>query len=186
MLILNKMAEELSNKFIMYNHGPEFKTGRIITKKDIVNLCHFLSALDFFKSKGISFRPEQISEGGIEYIFSNNYRRHYKSIRFTKESAYRKFDWPTVTDLWKDSDDPLFSCNEIIPTYLKAFHGAPFFDMAELDVITYAFSEFSIYKLRIFKIIKKLNNIAYGQFTRPFTDSECEKMNNGENISMSI
>ena len=180
---MNRLIE-LSGKFIMYNCGPDFKTGRIITKKDIVNLCEYLGSLDYFKSKGISFKPEEICEGGIKYVFPDNYRRHYKSIRFMKDPDYRKFDWPMVTNLWKDSDDPLFSCGEIIPTFFKAFHGAPFFDMTEIDILSDAFSEYSIYKHKKFKIIKKWNNISYGQFTRPFTDEECEKMNNGGNISM--
>ena len=176
---------ELSGKFIKYNNGPIFKTGRIITKRDIVNLCDHLGSLEYFRSKGISFKPEEICEGGIVYVFPENYRRLYKTIRFTKDSEYRKFDWPKVeVDLWKDSDEPLFSCGEIIPTYLKAFHGAPFFDMSEINVISDAFSEYSIYKHKKFKIIKKWNNIAYGQFTRPFTDEECEQMKNGISIKM--
>ena len=60
---------ELSGKFIKYNNGPEFKTGRIITKRDIVNLCDHLGSLEYFRSKGISFKPEEICEGGILMYF---------------------------------------------------------------------------------------------------------------------
>ena len=184
MLIFNKMATkskplEWSSKYINYNLGPKFKCERNITKNDIVDLCNYMSSLDFYKDQGIVLAPEAICDGGIVYIFKNNPLHFYKTIRFHYRLS--NLGWPWVErgalNTWKDSDYVIFPKNDQVTTILKAFHGAPFFDINEIDLIRDCLEKFGMKKFRKFKINRRLNDIASGPFINPYTPEEIEEEN---------
>jgi hypothetical protein len=171
---------ELSETHINYNTGPKFKCERDITKKDIVNLCNYMSSLDFYKDRGIVLAPEAICDGGITYIFKDNPLHYYKTIRFHFKNQISYWPWVerNALNTWKDSNQIIFNKSEIVGTYLKAFHGAPLFDMSEINLIRDCFDLFSMKKFKNFRIVKKYNDISYGPCTAPYTPEQLEEMNN--------
>ncbi len=71
--------------------GSYFLTARKpITKGDMVELCKDLNKQ--YEATGITFQPEAITEGGIQYNLPSTFKRAYKSIRmyFHKPTIKRR------------------------------------------------------------------------------------------------
>lgn len=154
-----------------YCSGPEFysKNKHNLTKNDIYIICNSL------KNKfgdGYSFKPEAITQGGIIMEeFPNKTINNFKTLRLGTIYGNRcNGEWPWIhQDLnieeWKDNNDEIFinkthNKKFLIPTFLKAFHGAPVWNKNELNKICEVFNELGFsYKKSTFPLNKKLKQI---------------------------
>ena len=114
---------------------------RNITKGDFVALCKLLAVKYENKQENkYSFRPEPITEGGIEFMFNSEeakINKWYKTVRFSR-GPNRKFDWPWLKGdeiiTWEDSNEIIVRQDERFGLFLKSFWGAPMFTIEELQL----------------------------------------------------
>jgi hypothetical protein len=124
-----------------------------VTKGDIVQLC---DTLEKIFGVGYTFRPEPITEGGIEMTnwpgrISNS--EHYKAFRFRiGGSSERHGKWPHIDEKsyqnWKQSNvetDVVFKNftrkYERISLLYKAFYGAPVWTHEQEQKLAHAFKQ---------------------------------------------
>jgi hypothetical protein len=124
-----------------------------ISKNDIYRLC--LSLNSKF-GEDYKFIPEAITEGGILMNnFPNKNDNSYKTLRIRPgDRNMCDGKWPWINEdfdifEWKNNYDKIFINKKfinkkskfLIPTFLKAFHGAPVWKKNELLKICEAFEE---------------------------------------------
>lgn len=113
-----------------YTRGFQLKAIKDINKNDIILLCNYLNT----NFEGINFKPEGITEGGIEYI--TNERKYYKSFRFNIYDNIGKWDWigNDVMNEWTNNNDIVIYKGKTIQSFLKAFYDAPSYTTEELEI----------------------------------------------------
>lgn len=113
-----------------YTRGFKLMAIKNITKNDIILLCNYLNT----NFEGIDFKPEGITEGGIEYI--TNERRYYKSFRLCLYNNIGKWDWinKDVMTEWSNNEDIVLDKGKTIHPFLKAFYDAPSYTKEELEI----------------------------------------------------
>lgn len=126
-----------------YTNGFHLTFTADVTKSEFVYICDDISTLheDYYAV------PEAIPEGGIQLMNDNCLNGKYKSMSFQFDNPF--FKWPriystNVMDMWFDSEDVIIQSGLQADTFLKAFFGAPVWDMSELDSIAATFAEFGI------------------------------------------
>ena len=128
-----------------YSSGLTFKTEKIITKNDIINLCKSLNNNAEY-SDICYFEPEAITEGGLIFKFKEN-PDWYKSIRIHVD-CQGDGKWyqinENVIDEWTDNNDIIFNNKTKFSTFLKSFRGAPPFTIKELKIMEGSFSDIGI------------------------------------------
>jgi hypothetical protein len=126
-----------------YVPGFEIKSVKRISKKDIITFCNLLNDREEYYNL-CTFKPEPISNGGIEYIFKDKSLGWYKTVRLNVAS------WPWITenviDEWSGSNDLILPANIVCCTFLKSFHGAPVFTIDELKLWEECFNYIGIQK----------------------------------------
>jgi len=148
----------MTTRICTYTTGLNFKTERIITKNDIINLCNLLNNKDEYSSL-CEFKPEGITEGGILYKFKNEHdKKFYKSVRLGICNNIGKWCWinENVMTEWLDNDDIIFNKNVKFTTFLKSFNGAPLFTIEELKLWEQCFNQIGIVKVGKYPTKKSL------------------------------
>ena len=144
-----------------YTTGLTLKTTRVIKKSDMTTMCEFLNSKEEFSGL-CRFEPEGISEGGIVYKFQNECDKNwYKSVRLcvTHGCSGGKWYWvnENVMTEWSESSDIIFDTNKKFTIFLKSFHGAPLFTLAELRIWEACFNEIGIVKVGKYPSKKSLS-----------------------------
>lgn len=143
-------------------YGPAVKK-KTVTQKDIARLC---DELNISFGSDYTFVPQAICEGGIKMLKWPNSEKipeAYKCFRFHKTYQFHDSmlittngEWPfikdekTQSDLWRDSENIIWSCpwnrhptfnahGVVLDLFLKAFYGAPCWTHKELDRVLSAF-----------------------------------------------
>jgi hypothetical protein len=111
-----------SSQIATYEHYKSVYTTRMITKKDIVNICDQLTIEYQLNNLGEEyFEPEAITEGGIVFKSYTMNSGKYKTMRFSMNNK-----WPTVDKEWTvEDEDECVPKNFRIDLFLKAFDLAP-------------------------------------------------------------
>lgn len=152
-----------------YTDGLTFKTEKVITKNDIINLCKLLNNREEYINI-CEFKPEDITEGGIVFKFKNALNeKWYKSVRLcvysgiSKAKGYNicsKGNWylinENVMNEWNENNDIIFHANIKFPTVLKSFNGAPVFTLEELKIWEECFNQIGIKKIGKYPTKKSL------------------------------
>tara|TARA_B100000900_G_C20405893_1_gene644751 strand:- start:51 stop:545 length:495 start_codon:yes stop_codon:yes gene_type:complete len=144
-----------------YTSGITFKTEKIITKNDIINMCNILGSKEEYRNL-CEFQPEGISEGGILFKFKDNLcpmckeknsdiKTWYKTVRLCVHSICANGKWYWVNEDylqdWSGNSDIVFEKNTKFETFLKSFNGAPVFTEEELKIWEDSFKEIGIIKV---------------------------------------
>lgn len=134
-----------------YTLGYRLKTERVITKNDIISMCNLLNARDEYLDL-CEFKPEAISEGGIVFKFKDGCDANwYKSVRLCVSHGGSKGKWYFIKDNvmneWSGNNDIIFSNGNKFDIFLKSFHGAPLFTLAELKIWEECFNQIGIVKV---------------------------------------
>ena len=129
-----------------YTNGPTYTCQRNISKKDFIGICDMLQKKI---GDGSTFKPEGISEGGIEVNAPNNTPSGYKSLRLgvSRNGSSGKWYWvdrDTVMEEWSSNDDMVFYKNNTFTVFLKSLYGAPHFTLEELKVWDECFQEYGM------------------------------------------
>ena len=132
-----------------YTRGFTLKTEKNISKDNIITLCNLLESEDNFSDK-CEFKPEAITEGGIQYKFKNvSNDNWYKSVRLGCYNSIGKWYWVNDNYLseWTGNNDIIFEKNKKFTLFLKSFHGAPLFTLEELKIWEKCFNQIGIKKV---------------------------------------
>jgi hypothetical protein len=132
-----------------YTGGFRIKTPSDITSKMMVLI---IDQLHVTFGPGYSFAPEAISEGGILFAdWPGRQEGEYKTLRiqlFESGSAWPYISDTTLTEWRAGLETIIFrkGCNKYLQggTFLKAFHGAPCWTIAELRSFRDAFAHAGI------------------------------------------
>lgn len=143
-----------------YTDGLTFKTEKVITKNDIINLCKLLNNREEYVNI-CEFKPEGITEGGIVFKFKNSLNeKWYKSVRLHVYAGNIKGKWywinEDVMNEWNQNDDIIFDINKKFTTVLKSFNGAPVFTLEELKIWEECFNQIGIKKIGKYPTKKSL------------------------------
>ena len=144
-----------------YTTGLTLKTTRVITKCDIITMCKSLNNKEEY-SNLCEFEPEGITEGGIVYKFKDGSDNNlYKTVRLRVNSGASNGKWywinENVMSEWSESNDMIFDTNKKFTIFLKSFHGAPLFTLAELKIWEVCFNEIGIVKVGKYPSKKSLS-----------------------------
>ena len=145
-----------------YTIGLTLKTGRIITKDDIITMCKLLNSKDIY-SNLCEFQPEGITEGGIVYKFKDCFDNEwYKSVRLCVNREKSRGNWywinENVMSEWCENNDIIFDENIFFTIFLKSFHGAPLFTINELKIWEECFNQIGIVNVGKYPSKKSLIN----------------------------
>ena len=135
-----------------YTQGFNILSEKNITTKDISKLCRRLTEEfnKMFNSNEFKFEPEPITEGGIIMVnFPNKDDEMYKTIRIQLGFMNNRDKWPWIQnemiEKWEsEPESKIITKDEIISTFLKAFHGAPVWTIEELEIFENCFSEIGL------------------------------------------
>jgi hypothetical protein len=159
-----------------YVPGFDIKAEKDITKSDLVDLCEALNdrigdqdskveppskkrrktskTTTEKEKKKADFRPQAISEGGIEYCHERENGKQRKSFRIGFNTPYntRARNWPrlnqeTVMTDWQGSTDVIMRRGRCTNTYLKAWEPAPMFTKQELKTICEVFEKHGLTRI---------------------------------------
>ena len=129
------------------------KSLRDITKSEFVKICNELQENfnEHYKTDEYSFKPEQISEGGILFEnFSSLGYGDYKTMRLYfidgrcgNESLYGFIPYK-VKELWQDDNDVLIPKGRQLFGLLKSFEGAPVWTVKELEIFKKCFNNYGL------------------------------------------
>jgi hypothetical protein len=154
------MQQQEEDYSVTYTAGPRLLFTADLTRRHLVALCRDLS-LAFSEKKRTDdmyvFEPERITEGGLEMIgFPHKTGDQYKAIRFHLLAPDRTpVPWPwiesslDVLSAWADEADARNS-EVVVParstseTTLKAFYGAPVWDIVELGVLRQVLMQYGV------------------------------------------
>jgi hypothetical protein len=120
--------------FATRTRGLRFKVTRDLTKDGIMAACNALNDHPYFEGN-VTFKPEGISEGGIQCCFSD--ACWYKTVRLCVGHNCSTGKWPWVdhqsalTD-WQGNDQLIVEKGNTLDTFLKSYRGAPAFSLEEL------------------------------------------------------
>lgn len=142
---------KISKKMTTYTSGFRLKTERIITKNDIITMCHLLNNNNEYSSL-CEFKPEGICGGGIVFKFKHDAdQKWYKSVRLCVNSAGTRGNWYWINDNvmseWSENNDIIFHKNSKFIIILKSFSGAPVFTIDELKIWEACFNQIGIVKV---------------------------------------
>jgi hypothetical protein len=145
-----------------YTTGLTLKTTKIITKGDIISMCMSLNSKEEY-SDLCEFEPEGITEGGIVYKFKDGGDdNRYKTVRLRVSSGCSGGKWywinENVMSEWSESNDMVFDTNKKFTIFLKSFHGAPLFTLAEIKIWEACFNEIGIVKVGKYPSKKSLSS----------------------------
>ena len=145
-----------------YTTGLTLKTTRVIAKSDIITMCKSLNNKEEY-SNLCEFEPEGITEGGIVYKFKDGSDNNwYKTVRLCVSYGCSGGKWywinENVTSEWSENNDMIFDTNKKFTIFLKSFHGAPLFTLAELKIWETCFNEIGIVKVGKYPSKKSLSS----------------------------
>ncbi len=137
---------ERANK--TYCGGFELTANKNISKKEFILLCDNLKYKfnEYYDTDEFSFKPEQITEGGIVFEnFNTCLKNAYKTMRiyFINDGRITPLYGcipVNVKQEWKDNDDILILQNQRIGTFLKSFGDAPEWTNQELQIFKKCFA----------------------------------------------
>lgn len=125
-----------------YRMGFRFRSSKTITTHHIVNVIKNIE--EVFGSE-YSFRPEAISEGGIEFVtWPKQSSGQYKSIRTIVHDS--RGQWPHIEDVdcvrrqWINELPRVIWPGQVIgEVFYKALYGAPCFTREEVKKLVHSF-----------------------------------------------
>ncbi len=141
---------------VTYCRGLQCKFTKNITKKEYIEICEELNVGFAEKFGGsYSFQPESITEGGLVMVqFPSKDGRMYKTMRhrlvYNNRLGMRTcISWPWIggdetIEAWKLDESVLIPSGTESDTFLKAFHGAPCWSIAELILVREVFLKHGI------------------------------------------
>ena len=164
--------------------GFTIKAFKNITKKEFIELCNNLAHTfnNYYKRTEYSFRPECITEGGIE--FDNFHRPNKKTMRMRFidyennrmfRGDFRLYGWifDNIKKVWINDETILINKNEYIDTHLKSFGDAPKWIIQELEIFKDCFQKIGL------KIINLPYEFQNGKYSELFNEKWICK-NNGK------
>lgn len=173
----------MASAITTYTRGPAYYVTRSVTDKDLVEVCRLLG--DAFcqrYGRRYAFRPEAISEGGIEWLeWPGKQDDQYKSmrLRFHQYPQVDKINGPTELLLHcipPETDHTIEAISKArlrrhcvaqrrmermqrskLASFLKAFGNAPAWTIEELDLFASCFGHVGI----LVKRVPKASSLCY-------------------------